>query len=248
MRQIFSIRFFMAVGAVVGLFFLLTTIFAAREVIDGADSGASGPEPHRIDFVDRVFASRNTDFGLDDDGRAADDTELIIDGSRSLHIVTGTPGEIHCDRLGQIGACAVVADLLGEGVVWFALVPMGAGGTVDFPAIDVLADGRATLVNGWQLPYAPILDRRCRDENGDDVAFDSYREFREVLGDDFTSVYSIASRRLEAVVCHVKVPYAPEIVPATSVPSSSAPSVPVTTVATGTGSRGDDQAPSTTIP
>jgi hypothetical protein len=235
MRQIFSVRFFMAVGAVVGLFFLLTTIFAARGVIDSDDgAGAAGPEPHRIDFVERVFSSGNAAFGVAD-GAAIADTELVIDGSRSLRIVTGTPGEDHCDDLDEIGGCAVVADLLGTGVVWFALVPMGDGATVDFPAIDVLDDGRAHLVNGWQLPYAPVLDRRCRDDAGDDVQFDSYRQFRDVLGDDFTSVYSLESRRLEAVVCNERVPWAPPpgTVPPTTPPSTSpsASTTPTTTVA-----------------
>ncbi|MAT05662.1 MAG: hypothetical protein CL424_11535 [Acidimicrobiaceae bacterium] len=225
MRQIFSIRFFMAVGAVVGLFFLLTTIFAAREVIEGGDDPAAGaPEPHRIDFVDRVFSSRNADFRIDD-GVAASDTELIIDGSRSLRIVAGTPGENLCPDLGELGRCAVVADLLGEAVVWFALVPMGSGDTVEFPAIDVLEDGRAHLVNGWQLPYAPVLDRRCRDAEGDEVEFDSYREFREVLGDDFTSIYSVTTRRLEAVVCGERVAYAP---PPNTTPDAVPDTVPDT--------------------
>ena len=112
----------------------------------------------------------------------------------------------------------MVADLIGEAVVWFALVPMGDGRTVDLPAIDVLDDGLAHLVNGWAVPYAPILDRRC--EQGDDVEFASYREFREVLGDDFTSVYDLDARRLEAVVCRERVPYAPEPANADPVPTT----------------------------
>ena len=95
--------------------------------------------------------------------------------------------------------------LHGEGVVWFALVPMGPNRTVRLPAIDVLDDGLATLVNGWQLPFAPVLDRRCEDE------FVSYRELRDALGDDFTSVYAIEERRLVAVECRVRVPYAPSL-------------------------------------
>lgn len=210
MRQIFSIRFFAAVGAVVGLFFVLTTIFAAGEAIEGGNGDAAEPvQVRRIDFVDQVFASRSTDFGLDDDGLAASDTELIIDGTRSLTVVTGTPGEIHCPDLAEIGACAVLADLLGEAVVWFALVPMGTNRTVDLPAIDVLDDGYAQLVTGWELEYAPILDRRCEDDDGNDVEFGSYREFRDVLGDDFISVYSLDTRRLEIVECGERVAYAP---------------------------------------
>ena len=65
MRQIFSIRFFAAVAAVVGLFFLLTTIFATREVIDGEDGGDAAVQLRRIDLVEQVFASTNGSFGLE---------------------------------------------------------------------------------------------------------------------------------------------------------------------------------------
>lgn len=223
MREIFSVRFFAAVGAVVGLFFLLTTVFATREVIEGdGDSGDVAVELHAIDLVEQVFSSRNPDFRFDRDGLAAIDTELIIDGQRSLRVVTGTPGENHCPGFGEIGACAVVADLLGEAVVWFALVPMGRSRTVELPAIDTLDEGIATLVNGWQVPYAPILDRRCPDEE-----FESYRQFRDLLGDDFTSIFGVEQRRLVAVQCRTRVAYAPERVPTTTGPGA-ATTLPVT--------------------
>lgn len=210
MRQIFSIRFFAAVGAVVGLFFLLTTIFATREVIEGDDGDADAVVVREIDFVEQVFSATNPSFRLDENGLAANDTELIIDGQRRVRVVAGTPGEEHCDVHGAPGSCAIVADLLGEGVVWFALIPDGTGTTIEFPAIDVLDGGEATLVNGWRLPYAPVLDRRCRDEANEDVEFSSYREFREMMGDDFTSIYDTVERRLVAVECRTRVPYAPE--------------------------------------
>jgi len=59
-------------------------------------------------------------------------------------------------------------------------------------------------VNGWQLPFAPVLDRRCDEE------FSSYVEFRDVLGDDFISIYDLDERRLVAVECRIRVAYAPE--------------------------------------
>jgi len=220
MRQIFTLRFFAAVGAVVGLFFLLTTIFATREAIEGDGGGATPIETHPVDLVEQVFSSRTAGFEIvaveddDDDGDAravtvgvaGSDTELIIDGSRSVWIVAGTPGEMHCDEFGEIGACAIVADLLGEAVVWFAIVPMGSNGSVELPAIDVLDDGLATLVNGWRVRYASVLDRRCGDEE-----FASYVEFREQLGDDFVSIFSLDDRRLVAVECGARVPYAPTL-------------------------------------
>jgi hypothetical protein len=217
MRQIFSVRFFAAAGAVVGLFFLLTTIFATREVIegDGADDAVS-VETHKIDLVEQVFSSSNGQFQVGIDGLATSDAELVIDGTRSLRVVRGTPGEMLCPEFGEIAGCAVVADLLGEAVVWFALVPMGSGKTVPMPAIDTLDDGVATLVNGWQVGFAPILDRRCSREE-----FESYSQFRTLLGDDFTSIFDIDERRLSAVECHVRVPYAPEPVPTTTIESTT---------------------------
>jgi hypothetical protein len=206
MRQIFSVRFFAAVGAVVGLLFLLTTIFATREVIEGnGDAAVGNIELHKIDLVEQVFSSSNQQFRVGDDGLAENNTEFVIDGTRSLRVVAGTPGEMLCPEFGEIGACAVVADLLGEAVVWFAVVPMGSNKTVRMPAIDTLEDGLATLVNGWQVEFAPVLDRRC---SGDE--FESYREFRQAFGDDFTAIFGIDERRLSAVVCRVRVPYAPE--------------------------------------
>lgn len=224
MRQIFSIRFFAAVGAVVGLFFLLTTIFATREVIESGGDDAPVVLIRRIDFVEQVFSATNPGFRIGSDGLAANDTEMIIDGRRRVRIIAGTPGESYCDVHGPPGDCALVADLLGEGVVWFALVPDGTAATVELPAIDTLDDGLATLVNGWQLPYAPVLDRRCRDERGDDVEFSSYREFRDVMGDDFTSTYDTEERRLVTVECRTRVPYAPEPAPTTTSATTSSPS------------------------
>jgi len=230
MRQIFSVRFFAAIGAVTGLLFLLSTVFATRNAIDGGgDAEVASVELHRIDLVEQVFASTNAGFRIGVDGLTVNDTDLIIDGSRTLRVVVGTPGEMLCPDFGQIGACAVVADLLGEGVVWFALVPMGSNRTVRMPAIDTLADGVATLVNGWQVPFASVLDRRCGDEE-----FESYREFRTVLGEDFTAIFDLDERRLSAVECRVTVPYAPEPAPTTTTdaPVTTSSTTPASTPAT----------------
>ena len=62
-------------------------------------------------------------------------------------------------------------------MVWFAIVPLATSQTVALPAIVSLDDGYATLTNGWQLPYAPELERQCARD------FESFTEFREELGD-----------------------------------------------------------------
>jgi hypothetical protein len=222
-REIFSVRFFIAVGAVAGLLFLLFTFFVARDVVDEAisDGGADAAEtePRAIDLVDVVSGTTDPGFRFTEEGQATGNVELILDPSRKVTVVAGTPGEDDCGRLAEPGACAIVADLLGEGVVWFALVPMGDGLAVPLPAIDSLDDGVATLVNGWQLPHAPALDRRC----GADELFESYRQWKQILGDNFTTIYDIEQRRLTAVVCRQVVPYAPP--PSTPAPGASDPAL-----------------------
>jgi hypothetical protein len=217
-REIFSVRFFVAIGCVAGLLFLLVTFFTARDVIDQAidDNGASAAEaqPRAIDLVDVVTATNNPAFQFSPDGEAVSAAEFVLDPSRKVTVVAGTPGEDDCGRVAEPGACAIVADLLGEGVVWFALVPMGNGRSVPLPAIDSLENGAATLVNGWRLPHAPALDRRC----GPDELFESYRQWKQILGENFTTIYDIDQRQLTAVVCRQVVPYGPPPVPGVSDP------------------------------
>lgn len=201
MREIFSVRFFGAVVAVVGLLVALRVVLGGGSVPE-ATLGRPAVVERRLDLVEQVFASTDPAFAVVD-GVANTDTDLVIDARRRLRIVAGTPGVSECDVSGPATGCAVAADLLGEGVVWFALVPNGPAGTVPLPAIDTLDDGIATLVNGWRLPYAPVLDRRCRDARGRDVEFASYREFRDELGAAFTSIYDTTERRLVAVECDV---------------------------------------------
>jgi hypothetical protein len=209
-RQVFSVRFFAAVGAVVGLFFLLTSVFATRAAIEGSDDAGDAPSLRRIDLVDRLQEVRPALIEFDDDGLTTARTELVLDPSRIVTVVPGTLGEVHCDQLATPGGCALVVDLLGEAVVWFAVVPAGAATSgVPLPAIDTLDEGVATLVNGWQVRYAPILDRRCTTPGGEEE-FTSYRELRDSLGEDFTSLFDTADQRLTAVVCRQRVVYAPE--------------------------------------
>ena len=230
MRDVFSWRFFAAIGAVIGLFALIAAFVDDADdadderptVVGRFDPASADPVggpvdpfevPRRIDLVDLVFAISNRGLAFDGLGRATDDAELVLDNRRSLQVVAGTPGVDLCPGRDDLASCAVVADLLGEAIVWFALVPMGPSRTVDLPAIDTLDDGIATLVNGWQLPFAPILDRRCEDDE-----FESYASFREALGDDFVSVYSLDERRLVAVRCRERVDYAPTTTTTTTIP------------------------------
>lgn len=218
MRTVFSIRFIAAIGALLGLFAVVLVIADGRSSNEGVAAPATsvisgvqadGSLARQIDFIETIAATSSSDVDVDVvvDGFAATTLDLGIDSTRTLRIVEGTPGEQHCSEGRLEAACAVVADLLGESVVWFALVPADGSRTVALPAIDELVDGRAILVNGWSVDYAPILDRRCPDD-GDPSTLDefaSYSEFREVLGVDFVANYDLDERRLTSVTCRQQV-------------------------------------------
>jgi hypothetical protein len=194
MRQIFSIRFFAALGGVAVMALLVYTLFGNRDTV--AQVVDTGPRVHTIDLVAAVFSvSADPGFDIGPDGRTTGTMDLVLDLERRVHIVEGTYGEITCDDYAQLGQCAVVADLLGEAVVWFALVPLGRNDTVEMPAIVTLEGGLATLENGWQVPYASVLDRRCATEYG------SFREFQKDLGTNFVSIFDIEAGELTDVVC-----------------------------------------------
>ena len=194
MRQIFSIRFFAALAGVAVLGLLVAAGFGGDDsVADIADDAAL---ERRIELVATVFsAERDEAFDIGADGRTRGHMELVLDLERRVRIVEGTYGEITCEELDQLGRCVVVADLLGDGVVWFAVVPLGRSDTVEMPAIVELVDGIATLENGWQVPYADVLERQCPDD------YSSFREMVDEVGTDFTSIYDLAEGELTDVVC-----------------------------------------------
>jgi hypothetical protein len=193
MRQIFTVRFFAAVGALLGLLVLLTVLFRGDDSV--AELVEREQMVRRIDLVALVFSTTSENFAIGEDGFTTGSIDLVLDQERTMKIVPGTAGEVNCAALGEVAKCAVVADLLGDGVVWFAIVPLATSQTVALPAIVLLDDGYATLTNGWQLPYAPILERQCARD------FESFTEFREELGDAFTSIYRFADGEITDVVC-----------------------------------------------
>jgi hypothetical protein len=193
MRQIFTLRFFAAVGAVLGLLVLLSALFRGNDSV--ADLVDVEPMERRIDLVALVFSSTATNFTVADDGLTTGSLDLVLDQERTMRIVPGTPGEVICPALAQVARCAVVADLLGDAVVWFSIVPLASSQTVALPAIVSLDDGYATLTNGWQLPYADRLERQCA------RTFESFTQFREELGTAFQSIYRFTEGEITDVVC-----------------------------------------------
>lgn len=190
MRQFFGWRFWAAVLA-------LAVVALAIVVFTGDDSASErtqSSQNRRLDLASFVYAAEQDRFRMAD-GYSRGYLSLILDGERTVRIQPGTPGLVRCRSLEEVGGCGVVADLLGDAVVWFALLPLGPRLTIELPPIVDLEDGYAVLTNGWELRYAPVLDRRCDEET------ESFQDFLRKFGSRSTTIVDPGENRVTAVAC-----------------------------------------------
>ncbi|MCU0259760.1 MAG: hypothetical protein MUE78_01955 [Ilumatobacteraceae bacterium] len=193
MRTIFSLRFVAAVAVLVGLAVVAGLLFLRDDPV--AEIVEAEPPVRRIELVELIFAAEPNGFAMSSSGVSVGELDLVLDGERTVRIAPGTVGEVTCGQLEEIARCAIVADMLGNAVVWFRIAPIRTSTTVEFPAIVSLDSNLARLEDGLELPYAPRLTRRC------DRDFDSFRQFQQELGTDFTSIYSLTDDRITEVIC-----------------------------------------------
>jgi hypothetical protein len=195
MRQVLSWRFVAALGALAGLAFLINAVLVGRDTVASVVQ-RSGPETRRVDLIALVMNSEAKNFGIRRNGLTRGRITLETQEKRSVTIFPGTPGTNTCDALDEPGGCSLLAETLGDTIVWFALVPTGVNFQIDLPAIESLDGGYAQLVNGWQIPYAPVIDRsRC------DTPAESFSEFLREVGRRHTSQYSLVEHEIVSVAC-----------------------------------------------
>lgn len=195
MRQFITWRFWLSLLALAGVTAGLT-MFTRDDSPPVALPVAQSPAERQIDLVGLVFlAQADPGFALID-GRTTERLLIRIDGFRYVDIVPGTPGENRCAELAELAGCVIVADLLGNSVLWFSLVPSEPRNVVTMPPVAELREGsRAALVNGWIVRHAETIRRTC------DTDTNNLADFIERFGDSSTSTFSIEDQRLTAVTC-----------------------------------------------
>lgn len=209
MRELLSFRMLAAVvGLLVAL--LVVSVVTGDEPGDAAGTGdgdASTAVVDRwIDLVARVTALEPVDVIAGFAVRAESDeagspsvaigsADLTLEGDRRMRIVSGTFGVDDCSTAEKrVGRCAVLADLLGDAVVWFRLAPVDDD-HIELPAVVAFVDDRARLADGLLLPHAEVFTRRCSTE------YASFTEFRRDLGEDFVTLWSLPAGELTDVIC-----------------------------------------------
>ena len=195
MRQLFNWRFVAAVAALAVLGLL------ARAILTDDDSIETVIEPEtierQIDLIEPIESATVTDDASQlRNGVTTEFIELTIDTERVVSIAPGTFGEISCEELDVENRCAIFADMLGNAVVWFAILPQAPRSTVELPPIIDLDDGQAVFDNGWRIPYAPVIERDC---GGEDIP--TFSDFLRRFGPDSVTVVDLESRQVTSVRC-----------------------------------------------
>ena len=197
MRYFFTARLWAALGILLGASVL---VFGLLIVVNGGSTtGSSGSR-----VIDVVAAVTTTEFGDGwqvSSGKSVGDATLFLDDGRAMRIVNGTPGEVTCETPTIPYSCVFVADTLGSGVLWFALVPADSNNgkeILKLPAlVDMMQGGDlGVLSNGWVVPLATPTVRNCETETT------SLRDFINKFPEgNAVSLLNLYTDQISEVVC-----------------------------------------------
>jgi hypothetical protein len=197
-------RFVAALGALVLLAVGVNAIFLGTQpqgaiaVVSPQALDADGQVIIRtIDLVGLAQrVERSEDFAVGADGLTVGFLDAVLSPNRVMRVAPGTPGEVRCNNLLVPERCVVFADVLGDAVVWFSLMPRGPSDTVELPPIIDLQDGYALFENGWRVQYAPVIERECEDED-----ITSFGDFLRRFGPGSTTFLDLETLLVSAVEC-----------------------------------------------
>src|SRR5262245_46237024 len=121
MRQFFTFRFWLSVIAVLALLgFLFVQV---RDIRASEPDGSGGTTEREINMITRVLAARLDPGWTGRDGMTIGSAEIDTGYGATLAIKPGTLAQLQCDALTTPGGCFLVADTLGNAVIWFAVLP-----------------------------------------------------------------------------------------------------------------------------
>ena len=140
-------------------------------------------QQHKVDLIANVNTinvdSQWSQSGATTSGGAM---RLTLDDLRVLTITEGTMVDDYslvpaCTDFATPHACVLLADMLGDAVIWFALVPADRTAGQEFLTLPGLVDMQANgdegvLANNWVIKLATPVKREC-----DDTDTTSLRDF-----------------------------------------------------------------------
>jgi hypothetical protein len=194
-RELLSWRLVAALAALAGLAFVASSALSDDDALQAVVDPT--PVERRIDLISPVIAPLpSDDFAVGDDGRTVGYLDLLLPGERTMRVAPGTLGEVSCEVLDEFNRCGVLADVLGDAVVWFALVPQQARATAELPPIVDLEEGYAVFENGWRIAYPPVIERECGD-----LDIPTFSDSLERHGPGSVSIVDLNTQEVTAVRC-----------------------------------------------
>jgi hypothetical protein len=197
MRQFVSPRFWLAIAALVGLTYGLWYVVVRKDdSVAGIGQPASAAlAEHRVNLVLPVFSIQAEPGFSMTAGVASTDMHLALDATRTMVVKAGTPGQVTCAKLAEINQCIVAADLLGDAVVWFSLIPNPQRANLLLPGVtEVRSDNWVLLSNGWEVARNEDVERNCDATGLDDFV-------RQFGGSRSTSTFSFEQQEITKVTC-----------------------------------------------
>lgn len=195
MRQFASWRVWAAILLVV-----IALVWLRACVVDESSSTTTDrTQSRRIDLISSTATIRSDAPWFVSDGVMSGDATVVLANGRVVRLTDGTLGESSCLFPDVLNACVLLADTLGDGVVWFALLPAPASASteLELPAIDTLLDGvtYARLDNGWEIPLLDRVIRRC------DVETPNLTSFVQRFAGRHVTIVDLERAEVSAVRC-----------------------------------------------
>lgn len=196
MRNFLSARFAAALGIPIVVAFLIYAVL----MNSGSSSQSASKVVHFVNYTASVNIVQAESGWSVVQGTSRSTARLALDDARTVFIAEGTPGEITCTDFSTPNACVLIAELLGDAVVWFALTPAASETLLTQlalpPVVDMMNGGDfAVLDNGWVIPLATPTKRSCSTPTV------SLREFINKFASNMKVSLNLSTDQIDVVTC-----------------------------------------------
>ena len=196
MRHFLSAR----CAAALGIPIVVACLIYAVLMNTGSSSQSASKVVHFVNYTASVNTVQAESGWSVVQGTSRSTARLALDDARTVFIAEGTPGEITCTDFSTPNACVLIAELLGDAVVWFALTPATSETLLTRlalpPVVDMLNGGDfAVLSNGWVIPLATPTKRSCSTPTV------SLREFINKFTSNMNVSLNLSADQIDVVTC-----------------------------------------------
>ena len=196
MRNFLSARFAAALGIPIVVAFLIYAVL----MNSGSSSQSASKVVHFVNYTASVNIVQAESGWSVVQATSRSTARLALDDARTVFIAEGPPGEITCTDFSTPNACVLIAELLGDAVVWFALTPATSETLLTRlalpPVVDMLNGGDfAVLGNGWVIPLATPTKRSCSTPTV------SLREFINKFTSNMNVSLNLSTDQIDVVTC-----------------------------------------------